>query len=136
MPPKQAPLAGASSNVSQSEFLPLSNPTPRLVLYQQTHHQPEGAPVSLLPLATKGTGVTHVILAALHINPRPENITLNDNRPGHEKFQQLWSEVRWLQGAGIKVMVMLGGAAKGSYWRLGGDEEQVPMQLSRLGEQL
>src|SRR2546423_8120065 len=118
MPPKRAPrnqlrAGSSSSNLQTQQFLPLTNSTPRLMLYAQTHHRPNGEPVSLLPLITNQTGVTHVIIAAVHINQRPENITLNDHRPDHPRFHGLWSEVAWLQGAGIKVMMMLGGAAKG-----------------------
>lgn len=53
---------------------------PRLIIYHQTHHLPDGGPnVSLLPLITRRTGITHVIIAAVHINEGPGNITLNDD---------------------------------------------------------
>ena len=94
-----------------------------MIVYHQTHHLPESdTVVSLLPLITNSTSITHVIVAAIHLNDRPEDITLNDNPPSHEKFTTLWSEVAWLQATGIKVLGMLGGAAKGSYERLDGDE--------------
>jgi len=96
---------------------------PRVVLYQQTHHRPNnGPPVSLLPLISNNTGVTHVIVAAIHINEEPEAITLNDNHPDHEKFNTLWGEVAWVQASGVKVLGMLGGAAKGSFERLDGED--------------
>jgi len=104
---------------------PSESPTPRIVVYAQTFHDPAGNSISLLPLITNQTGVTHVIVAAIHVNDGPGNITLNDDRPEHEKFKTLWGEVRWLQGAGITVMGMLGGAAKGSFERLSGDEASV-----------
>lgn len=109
---------------SSSAFLPHSS-GPRLVLYAQTHHDGAGKPISLLPLLTKNTGVTHVIVAAIHLNEGPGNITLNDDPPSAEKFNTLWGEVRWLQGTGVKVLGMLGGAAKGSFERLSGDEASV-----------
>ncbi|KAF2760230.1 glycoside hydrolase [Pseudovirgaria hyperparasitica] len=111
--------------VAQSSgLLPVSSTPPRLVLYAQTHHTPEGNPISLLPLITQNTGVTHVILAALHINQGPGNISLNDDPPDHPKFDTLWAEVGWLLGAGVKVSIMVGGAAKGSWERLSGSEEE------------
>lgn len=103
-------------------LLPLGE-GPRVIVYHQTHHGPnDGPPVSLLPLLTHATGVTHVIIAAMHLNDPPGNITLNDTSPDHEKFQTLWGEVAWLQASGIKVLGLLGGAAKGSYERLDGDD--------------
>ncbi|KAF2802507.1 glycoside hydrolase [Mytilinidion resinicola] len=96
---------------------------PRLVLYAQTHHDGSGNPISLLPLITQNTGVTHVIVAAIHLNEGPGNITLNDDPPSAEKFKTLWSEVKWLQGTGVKVLGMLGGAARGSFERLSGGDE-------------
>ncbi|KAK8244994.1 glycoside hydrolase superfamily [Phyllosticta capitalensis] len=106
--------------------------TPRLVLYAQTHHTRSGEPISLLPLLTNHTGVTHVIIAAIHLNEGPGNITLNDDPPSATKFNQLWDEVRQLKAAGVKVMGMLGGAAKGSYWRLQGNEEEFEAYYSPL----
>lgn len=111
-----------TSASSAPKLLPLSQ-GPRLIVYHQTFHDSEGNYHSLLPLLI--TGVTHVIIAAIHLNDGPGNITLNDHRPDDNRFDQLWSEVGWLQGGGVKVMGMLGGAAKGSYERLGGDDESV-----------
>lgn len=98
---------------------PHLNPLPRLITYHQTHHHPSGAPISLLPLLTEPSiSITHVILAAIHLNSPPEDLTLNDHHPSHPRFQTLWAELRVLQASGIKVLGMLGGAAKGTYARL------------------
>jgi hypothetical protein len=106
-----------------NELLPLTSGGPRVILYHQTHHKPNSEePVSLLPLLTNATGVTHIIIAALHINEDPKAITLNNDHPSHSKFTTLWAEVSWLRATGIKVLAMLGGAAKGSYARLDGDD--------------
>lgn len=94
---------------------------PRVVTYHQTHHTRDGAPISILPILTQpGISVTHVIVAAIHINDDPASLTLNDHPPSHPRFATLWAEVRALQAAGVKVMGMLGGAARGSYARLDG----------------
>ncbi|KAI8658750.1 GH18 domain-containing protein [Fusarium keratoplasticum] len=71
-----------------------------------------------------GITITHVIVAAIHINDKPEDITLNNHHPSHPRFQTMWAELRVLQASGVKVMGMLGGAAKGSYQRLDADQEQ------------
>ncbi|TDZ29687.1 Chitinase 2 [Colletotrichum spinosum] len=105
--------------------LPPTEPLPRVITYYQTHHTPEGKPISILPLVTQpGISVTHVILAAIHINDDPDDLTLNDHRPDNPRFLTLWAELRVLQASGVKVLGMLGGAARGSYERLDGDEEQ------------
>lgn len=98
---------------------------PRLIVYHQTIHDPQGNFHSLLPLLTNNTGVTHVIVAAIHLNAEPGNITLNDHKPDDKRFDQLWGEVAWLQGSGVKVLGMLGGAAQGSFEKLSGNEESV-----------
>lgn len=105
--------------------IPRSSDTalPRVVTYYQTHHTPDGQVISILPLITQpGISVTHVILAAIHINDDPDKITLNDHHPSHPRFATLWAELRALQASGIKVMGMLGGAARGSYAKLDGDQ--------------
>lgn len=95
----------------------------RVILYHQTIIA-EGQYVPMLPLLENKTGVTHVILAAIHINERPENLTLNDDPPDNPKFDPLWAEVPLLKRGGVKVMGMLGGAAQGSFRRLDGNQEQ------------
>lgn len=91
--------------------------TPRLVEYVQTFHteDSENRHLSLLPLLDEKTGITHVIFAALHINGPDGNITLNDNNPNSTYYDKTWKEAATLQHHGIKVMIMMGGAAQGSY---------------------
>ncbi|TDZ68365.1 Chitinase 2 [Colletotrichum trifolii] len=117
--------------------LPPTEPLPRVITYYQTHHTPEGKPISILPLVTQpGISVTHVILAAIHINDDPDNLTLNDHRPDNPRFLTLWAELRVLQASGVKVLGMLGGAARGSYERLDGDEEQFERYYVPLREMM
>ena len=112
------PLQQAPSNMSQPGYLPLDQ-GPRVIVYYQTHHKPgTNQPVGLLPLLHNNTGITHVIIAAIHINEPAGNVTLNDDPPEAEKNNALWSDVAWMQAAGVKVMAMLGGAAQGSYAKL------------------
>jgi hypothetical protein len=103
-------------------LLPISEGL-RVIVYHQTIHR-DGKYVSLLPLITNQTGVTHVIVAAIHLNEGPGNITLNDDPPHASKYETLWGEVAWLQASGVKVLGMLGGAAKGSFERLDGPDDQ------------
>lgn len=94
-----------------------------IIVYHQTHYigPPPQEYVSLLPLLEECPGVTHVILAAIHINDNPAHLTLNDDLWSHEKNDFVWQEMQVLQSSGIKVLGMLGGAAKGSFRRLDGD---------------
>lgn len=98
-------------------------PPRRIVYYHQTHFRPDGSYVSLKPLITNNTPITHLILAAIHLNDGPGNITLNDDPPTAERNETLWAEVKELQDAGIGVLGMLGGAAKGSFQRLDGSAD-------------
>lgn len=106
-----------------AQLLPITQ-GPRVILYHQTHHHPDSdRPVSVLPLITNPTGLTHLIIAAVHLNDRPGDLTLNDNPPSDPKFATLWSEVSWLRATGVKCLAMLGGAAKGTFTRLAADDE-------------
>ncbi|KAH6626242.1 glycoside hydrolase superfamily [Chaetomium sp. MPI-SDFR-AT-0129] len=93
---------------------------PRLITYYQTHHTASsGDPISVLPLLQQpDCYLTHVILAAIHINEDPSGLTLNDHSPSHPRFETLWAEMRVMQASGVRVLGMLGGAAKGSFERL------------------
>jgi hypothetical protein len=110
------------ASTTTTTLLPISE-GPRVIVYHQTIHR-DGKYVSLLPLITNQTGVTHVIVAAIHLNEGPGNITLNDDPPHASKYETLWGEVAWLQASGVKVLGMLGGAAKGSFERLDGPDDQ------------
>lgn len=101
---------------------------PRIITYYQTHHTSDGKPISALPLLTQpGIRLTHLILAAIHINGDPDGITLNDHPPSHPRFHTLWAELRVLQASGVRVLGMLGGAAKGTFAtdRLGSDDDDA-----------
>ncbi|CAJ2507583.1 Uu.00g087690.m01.CDS01 [Anthostomella pinea] len=101
---------------------------PRIVLYHQTIHDPDGKFISVLPLITQpGVSVTHLIVAAIHINEDPDGLTLNDHPPSDPRYASLWAELRIAQASGISVIGMLGGAAKGSYTRL--DQDQTTFDL-------
>ncbi|KAB8346316.1 hypothetical protein FH972_023360 [Carpinus fangiana] len=102
-------------------------PLPRIIVYHQTHFaNTEQGPqqhISLLPLLSESPiAVTHVILAAIHLNDQPGDITLNDDPYRAPKNDVVWAEARTLRSHGIKVMGMLGGAAQGSYRRLDQDD--------------
>lgn len=123
-----APFAAAFAFLNTAFSLPVTDlipslvtrnreSAPRLIQYVQTFHtiNSEDDYLSLLPLLNRDTGITHVILAAMHINGPNGNITLNDDSPDSGVFDQTWAEVPTLQEAGIKVMMMVGGYAQGSY---------------------
>jgi hypothetical protein len=106
--------------------------TPRNIIYVQTFKNSDGSQVSLLPLLNQNTQVTHVILAALHVNGNPGDINLNDNNPNSNYYDFLWPEVKQLQSAGIKVMMMMGGAAAGSYQRLASNVSRFSCSCSNV----
>lgn len=100
------------------EILPFQ---PRVVCYHQTHRDQDGHFVSILPLLTEASdivGITHLILAAIHINHNPGDVSLNDDPPDGVQNSPLWEEVRIFQDVGVRVLGMLGGAAQGSFARL------------------
>lgn len=117
---------------SSEKMAPIAPPgLPRIVIYFQSHHHPDGSPISILPLLQEpGIRLTHLMLAAFHINRKPDPaqiITLNDHVPSHPSFDTVWREIKVLQQAGVKVLGMLGGAAKGAFAKdtLDSDDEAV-----------
>lgn len=68
-PPQPKPLVSMPP-------IPPATP-PRIVIYYQTQHHQDGTPCSILPLITQpNIAVTHVNLAAIHLNDPPGNIHL------------------------------------------------------------
>ncbi|KJZ74012.1 hypothetical protein HIM_06680 [Hirsutella minnesotensis 3608] len=122
-----------SQSAASDAKKPPDNLLPRIITYYQTHHDSAGKHISILPLLTQpAISVTHVIVAAIHINDDPLALTLNDHGPDHPRFQTLWAELRILQAAGIKVLALLGGAAKGTYQRLDADDAQFEAYYAPL----
>ena len=116
--------------------LPSQDYAPRVIIYHQTHYTRDGEYVSILPLLTEAISVvpvSHIILAAFHLNDPPGNITLNDDPPDSPKNIPLWDEILVLQDTGVKILGMLGGAAQGSFRRLDGydilfEEYYIPLR--------
>ena len=72
------------------------NYLPRLIVYHQTHYHQHQF-VSMLPLARGGRKTTHIIIAAIHLNATPGDITLNDDPWDASNHARLWDEVRQAQ---------------------------------------
>ena len=96
----------------------------RVICYHQTLRPNSAQYVSMLPLVQNATGVTHIILAAFHLNADPGHITLNDDQHDSPINDPLWAEVPIVQRRGVKVMGMLGGAAPGSFSCLDGPDQE------------
>ncbi|KAF7317903.1 S5A-REDUCTASE domain-containing protein [Mycena kentingensis (nom. inval.)] len=91
----------------------------RVAVYYQTQYNnalppnsPFGHYVTTLPLIGI---ITHLYLAAFHINFDDVSVHLNDFVPEAPFFDQMWADIRILQSQGIKIVGMLGGAASGTY---------------------
>ncbi|OXV08603.1 hypothetical protein Egran_03634 [Elaphomyces granulatus] len=122
MPPLTTPISSSSRTETEA-----SDRRPRIICYHQTIVLRDKGYVSMLPLLYNHTGITHIIIAAFHINSDPEEITLNDDPPQSPIYAPLWEEVPVVQRAGVKIMGMLGGAAQGSYTRLDGSQAQFDL---------
>ncbi|MFI9027799.1 glycosyl hydrolase family 18 protein [Streptomyces sp. NPDC053560] len=95
-------------------------PGRRLAVYYQTQYT-NGTYVSPLGLTEHGTGTTHLLVAAVHLNDVNgpyAPVHLNDDPPEAAKFAPMWRDLKTMQGQGVRVLAMLGGAAPGSFQRL------------------
>ncbi|MBP2336070.1 chitinase [Saccharothrix coeruleofusca] len=88
----------------------------RTVVYYQTQYR-GSTYVSPKPLLDNNTGVTDVLVAALHLNG-DGTVHLNDHPPGHSRYAQMWTDLAAMRARGVRVSVMVGGAAQGSFQRL------------------
>lgn len=118
----------------QSVNLQEKSTSRRIIYYYQTHFH-NGHHVSLLPVLQQTTGVTHIIVAAIHINGKDHtsgNISLNDDPYDDPKLDIIWKEVGVLHRNGIAVLGMLGGAAQGSFTKLDGDTDSFEQSYKPL----
>ena len=88
----------------------------RVVVYYQTQYVGKKyySPIPLISAAS------HVIVAAYHLNDNNGScvIKLNDVSPNDTSLNQMWIDVARMQGSGVKVMGMLGGALDTSFQNL------------------
>jgi chitinase len=113
-------LAGAVAVAAGLTVAPPANATTdqhRVVVYYQTQYQADRY-VSPKPLTDKKTGLTDLIVAAIHVNSTPGDIRLNDDVPSDPKFDPMWQELDEMKLKGVNVLGMLGGAAQGTFQRL------------------
>ncbi|KIK52935.1 glycoside hydrolase family 18 protein [Collybiopsis luxurians FD-317 M1] len=92
------------------------SPVHRVVVYYQTQYQ-DNKYISPSPLISVAS---HLIIAAFHLND-DKTIHINNDPPDDASFIPMWRDVARMQGSGIKVMAMLGGACQGSYKNLSKD---------------
>ncbi|MFR9728298.1 chitinase [Saccharopolyspora sp. MS10] len=85
-------------------------------VYYQTQYDGDRY-LSPLGLTEHGAPVTEVIVGAVHLNS-PTEVHLNDEPPDDPKFDPMWADLAALQGEGVQVLAMVGGAAHGSFQRL------------------
>ena len=100
----------------------------RVVVYYQTQYL-NGVYVSPKALTDKNTGVTNVMVGAIHLDP--DVVHLNDDPPESPKFTQMWADLHAMQAAGVKVSAFVGGAAQGSFQRLDTSAKRKPPALKR-----
>ena len=88
----------------------------RTVVYYQTQYSngATGTYVSPKPLLDRNTGVTDVLVAAIHLNDN-KIVHLNDHPPSHSRYTQMWQDLAAMQARGVNVIGMVGGAAPGSF---------------------
>lgn len=94
-------------------------PFKRTVVYYQTQYSngSTGTYVSPKPLIDRNTGVTDILVAAIHLNEN-KIVHLNDHPPSHSRYTQMWRDLAAVQARGVNVIGMVGGAAPGSSARL------------------
>jgi hypothetical protein len=106
----------------------MPSPSRRVVVYYQTQYN-GGKYISPTPLISVAT---HLIIAAFHLNDgSPKTVTVNDVTPDDSSLTQMWIDVARMQGSGVKVMCMLGGASDGSFQHLDNDfnDFYAPLKL-------
>jgi hypothetical protein len=102
----------------------------RVVVYYQTQYL-NGVYVSPKALTDNNTGVTDVLVGAIHLNS-DGSTHLNDNPPSDPKFTQMWADLHAMQAKGVHVSAFVGGAAPGSFTGLDTDFANYYPRLKNL----
>ncbi|SDD73813.1 glycosyl hydrolase family 18 protein [Actinokineospora iranica] len=111
-------MAAAVTPATAGHATPAADPHRVIAFYQTQFVAGSQGKVYVSPLKLKGKA-THIEVAALHLNDGGK-VTLNDDPPSDAKYDQMWKDLAKLrQGPdAAKVIMLLGGAAQGTYKRL------------------
>ncbi|KZZ95064.1 chitinase 3 [Ascosphaera apis ARSEF 7405] len=110
---------------------------PRIILYHQTIYKNNGEDyVDLEFVFRANPGLTHLIIAAVHINEDPKKITLNDDPFDADKYVRFWVQLEDVRTSGVRVMAMIGGAAQGTFERLDGPDREFERYYAPLRDVL
>ncbi|MDJ1132071.1 glycosyl hydrolase family 18 protein [Streptomyces iconiensis] len=97
----------------------------RMVMYYQTKHLRDGIGLISPELMLRPTpALTDLIVAAVHLNHQGPVLTINNWEPQDAGHDQMWEALAVTQRAGVHVLVLLGGAAVGTFARLAEDFEK------------
>ncbi|SEP52207.1 Glycosyl hydrolases family 18 [Amycolatopsis saalfeldensis] len=102
----------------------------RVIVYYQTIY--DGSTyVSPLALTQNNSGVTDVVVGAIHLNDGGV-VHLNDDPPDAAKFTQMWQDLGTLRSQGVHTLAFVGGAAQGSFQKLENDFDTYYPVLRKL----
>jgi hypothetical protein len=121
-------LGGGLLNAPAAEAAPAADGK-RVVVYYQTQYV-NGVYVSPKAMTDNTTGVTNVLVGAIHLDP--DVVHLNDDPPEAAKFTQMWADLHAMQAKGVKVSAFVGGAAQGSFQRLDTEFDKYYPRLKNL----
>ncbi|MEV8375887.1 discoidin domain-containing protein [Kribbella sp. NPDC056861] len=110
-----AAVLGAATLTAPAAHAGPTADSKRVVVYYQTQYL-NGTYVSPKAMTDNVTGVTNVLVGAIHLNT--DTVHLNDDPPEAAKFTQMWADLHAMQAKGVKVSAFVGGAAQGSFQRL------------------
>jgi F5/8 type C domain-containing protein/glycosyl hydrolase family 18 (putative chitinase) len=102
----------------------------RVVVYYQTQYY-NNVYVSPKAMTDHNTGVTNVIVGAIHLNA-DGTTHLNDHPPSDPRFDQMWADLHAMQATGVQVTAMVGGAAPGTFRRLDTDFDTYYPRLKNV----
>lgn len=88
----------------------------RVIVYYQTQYH-NNVYVSPKALTDNNTGVTDVLVGAIHLNG-DGSVHVNDHPPSDPRYNQMWTDLRAMQNQGVNVLAFVGGAAQGTFQRL------------------
>ena len=124
-----AAVFGAASISAPAAQASTTADSKRVVVYYQTQYV-NGTYVSPKALTDNSTGVTNVLVGAIHLDP--DVVHLNDDPPEAAKFTQMWADLHAMQAQGVKVSAFVGGAAQDSFQRLDTDFNTYYPRLKNL----
>jgi chitinase len=87
-----------------------------VLVYYQQHYNNDGTLCKITELKKRCPSLSTVCVGCFHV--RKTGVLLNHLKPDDKHYDEMWADIKKAQKMGVKVVAMVGGYSRGSFWTM------------------